>query len=153
MESVTIRQLPAWRGPVPRGDYHFDPREYSHPVIRPFQGHESAGLLTTPLWRYMQVEPRQGAEVALWFDRGDPAIVEEPRDRGRCLLVAMPASDARPDAGSADPAAWNAWAIWPSFPPLMFELMERAVNRRFEGRNVQIGDELVVLAPGQGGSS
>ena len=90
----------------------------------------------------MHVEPHPAADVALWFDPGDPAIVEEARDRGRCLLVATPAADAGPDAILGDAAAWNAWAIWPSFPPLIWELLERAVNRRFEGRNVRIGDEM-----------
>ncbi len=154
--SPERRVLPARLiGTSERGEYHFDPRGYEHPIVAPFQGHEQTGLLTTPIWRYERLEKRPEADVALWFDNGDPAMIEESRARGRCLLVATPAADAAAgtasgiasgtatDASSHDAAAWNAWAVWPSFPPLMFELLGRAVNRRYEGRNVPVGGQFV----------
>ena len=56
-----------------------------------FRGHEASGLLTTPIWKYIQLEPNSGAHVALGFDNGDAAIVEERIGRGRCILVATAA--------------------------------------------------------------
>ena len=52
------RILPANIGPVvDEAQYWFDPRDYRHPIVPPFQGHERAGLLTTPVWKYMRLRP------------------------------------------------------------------------------------------------
>jgi hypothetical protein len=134
-------------GQSPRGDYHWDPRDYAYSVVRPFQGHEQSGLLTTPIWCYVRLQPLPEAQVGLWFDTGEPAIVESPVARGRTLLVATPASDATPESPDDEFTAWNAWAVWPSFPPMMLQLLERAVDRRFEGRTVDTGTAMRGVVP------
>ena len=69
--------------------------EYRHPIVAPFAGHERSGLLTTPVWKYFRahaLRPQTAAQVALAFQNGDPAIVEEPILRGRSILLTTAAS-------------------------------------------------------------
>lgn len=134
------RVLPARIGNVvDEARYLFDPRDYSHRIVSLFRGHESAGLLTTPVWKYMQLEPyvASNVRVALWFDSGNPAIVEGPSLGGRSIVVATSAADM-----SVDPLPWNALATWPSFPPLVHELLAAAMAQRHQDRNLQVGDPI-----------
>ena len=94
--------LPAQLGePVPLGEYFFDPLEYRHPIVEPFRGHERSGLLTTPIWKYVQLTPLRGGEVrtALAFENGDPAVLEATVGRGHVILLATDASSTSVDAG------------------------------------------------------
>lgn len=130
--------------PVPLGAYPFDPLDYRHPIVQPFRGHERAGLLTTPIWKYvrLQVGPQAESQVALAFDNGDPAIVESPVGRGHVILVATDGSDSSLDHSTTPPSPWNAWSSWPSFPPLVQQILKEAVRGRTPLRNVAVGDLL-----------
>lgn len=130
--------------PVPLGAYPFDPLDYRHPIVQPFRGHERAGLLTTPIWKYvrLQVGPQAESQVALAFDNGDPAIVESPVGRGHVILVATDGSDSSLDHSTTPPSPWNAWSSWPSFPPLVQQILKEAVRGRTPLRNVTVGDLL-----------
>ncbi len=136
----TPRLLPArLDGVVPEGQYRFDPREYGHPIVSPFRGFPQSGLLTTPIWKYIRLElyePSQ-AEVAVWLDSGDPAIVEESILQGRSILVAT-----SPSEPSVDRTPWSALSTWPSFLPLVQEMLAWAVTDKFRHRNVLVGEEL-----------
>jgi hypothetical protein len=136
----TPRLLPARLDRVvPEGQYRFDPRDYGHPIVSPFRGFPQSGLLTTPIWKYIRLElyaPSQ-AEVALWLNTGDPAIVEESILQGRSILVAT-----SPSEPSVDRSPWSALSTWPSFLPLVQEMLARAVTDKFRHRNVLVGDEL-----------
>lgn len=130
--------------PVPLGAYPFDPLDYRHPIVQPFRGHERAGLLTTPIWKYvrLQVGSQAESQVALAFDNGDPAIVESPVGRGHVILVATDGSDSSLDHSTTPPSPWNAWSAWPSFPPLVQQILKEAVRGRTPLRNVTVGDLL-----------
>lgn len=137
------RVLPAKLGEAaPTGTFTFDPLAYRHPIVQPFRGHEASGLLTTPIWKYIKLEPATGSRVALAFDSGDPAIVEASFGRGRCLLVATAASPDSIDRTAEPPTPWSALSSWPSFPPLVHEMLQFAVAGQSEGRNLIVGDEL-----------
>jgi hypothetical protein len=139
------RLLPAKIGELsPDGQYRFDPRDYKHPLVDPFRGHERTGLLTTPSWRYLKLTPveKSDARVALWFTSGDPAIVEEPIGRGRVVLVATAASPESLDRSTNPPTPWSAFSTWPSFPPLVQEMLALAVGDRFDNRNVAVGQPI-----------
>ena len=123
--------------------YGFDPLEYRHPIVAPFRGFDRSGLLTTPIWKYVRMTSSEQARIALAFSGGDPALVEERIGRGVCLLFASAASPQSVDTATSPPTPWTAFASWPSFPPLIQEMLLRAVSRREEGRNVRVGDELV----------
>jgi hypothetical protein len=137
--------LPAVVGaPAEFGTYAFDPREYRHPIVQPFRGHERAGLLTTPIWKYvrLQIAPQSNSQVALAFDNGDPAMVEAPVGRGHVILVATDGSALSLDHSTTPPSPWNAWSAWPSFPPLVQQILKEAVRGRTPLRNVMVGDLL-----------
>lgn len=137
--------LPAELGePVATGQYYLDPHDYQHPVVRPFRGNEKAGLLTTPIWKYIRLTPHDLNETttALWFDTQDPAIVERRVGNGRSILVAIPASTESIDRLSDPPTPWTAISSWHSFPPLVHELLNLAISGRFESRNVLVGQSL-----------
>jgi hypothetical protein len=123
--------------------YRFDPLEYRHPIAGSFRGFEKSGLLTTPIWKYVKLKPNEQAAVALAFEGGDPAVVEERIGRGMSLLFASAASPQSVSGTSDPPTPWTAIASWPSFPPLVQEMLLRAVSRREEGRSVLVGEELV----------
>ena len=126
----------------------FDPLEYRHPIVAPFRGFDRSGLLTTPIWKYVRLKPSEQATVALAFTGGDPALVEERIGRGISLLYASAASPQSVDRTTDPPTPWTALASWPSFPPLVQEMLLRAVSRREEGRNLLVGEELFATAPG-----
>ncbi|HEX4130288.1 MAG TPA: BatA domain-containing protein, partial [Pirellulales bacterium] len=132
--SEGAKVLPATlAGLAPQGMYYFNPLGYQHPLLDVFRDQEQAGLLTTPVTRYYKLDvPADGsARVALAFDNGDPAIIEEPIGRGRAILVAT----------SAD-VSWSAMPLWPSFPPLVHELLNLAVRGRFAEQNLLVGQAL-----------
>ncbi|HWA97443.1 MAG TPA: BatA domain-containing protein [Pirellulales bacterium] len=126
----------------PQGSYHFDPLNYQHPLLNVFRDQEQAGLITTPIARYFKLEvpPDSAAHVAMAFDNGDPAIVEEPIGRGRSILLAT----------SAD-TSWSAMPLWPSFPPLVHELLSLAIRGKTAEQNIVVGQLLGDSFRGQAG--
>ncbi len=139
------RLLPARLERVaPAGSYFFAPPDYRHPIVAAFAGHERSGLLTTPVWKYVQVRPYDSAaaRVALPFDSGDPAILEQSVGRGRVILLTTAVSPDSVDRATDPPTPWTALTTWPSFPPLVQEILAFAVRGRFAARNVLVGDSL-----------
>lgn len=124
--------------------YFFDPLQYRHPIVEPFRGFELSGLLTTPVWRYFKVEryDQATARIALAFQNGDPAIVEEAIGRGRTILLTTAASPLSVDRSTNPPTPWTAMSTWPSFPPLVQEMLRVAVQGRNQNRNVFVGESL-----------
>ncbi|REK09390.1 MAG: VWA domain-containing protein [Planctomycetota bacterium] len=140
-----IRVLPARLGEIvheAQYQYRFDPLSYRHPLLDVFEGREQSGLLTTPVYTYyrLEIDPDAKARVALAFDGGDAAIVEEAIGRGRSILVATECS-----LSSVDPASKNPWTTmpaWPSFVPLVQELLALAVEGQMSQHNVEVGQLL-----------
>ena len=119
--------------------YEFDPGDYSHPIVRPFQGNPGAGLDVTKTFAYFktQIADDRGARVALRFSSGDPAIVDAPYGRGRVILVTT----------SVD-RDWSTWAVWGhSLIPLMHETVGYAVSARGTDRVALVGQPLVSYLP------
>jgi len=107
-EASSHRVLPARLDQAaPAGTYTFAPQEYRHPIVAPFAGHERSGLLTTPVWKYVRAEllPSAAARIALAYNNGDPAIVEEPFGRGRVILLTTAVSPDSLDRTTAPPHA------------------------------------------------
>ena len=137
--------LPARLGEdIPAGNYKFDPRDYQHPIVELFRGHERTGLLSTPVAKYVQLEvdTKTSARTALWFDGGDAAIVEQQVGRGRSILLATAASGDSTDRSTVPPTPWTAMTAWHSFPPLVQELLAYAVAGQADSRNIQVGQPL-----------
>lgn len=132
--SDDVRVLPARLGEIVEvPEYRLDPRSYSHPIVRSFQDHERAGLLTTPVEKHFKLilPSVSKAKVALALQGGDPLIVEEPIHRGRVVLFATSADD-----------SWTPMPKLPSYLPLVREALFYAIGEQLVGRNVEVGDSL-----------
>jgi len=146
-QSLANERTPAERilpvtlsGVADEGNYRFDPLGYAHPVVLPFRDREQAGLLTTPVFRYHRMSPLAAAptaRVVLSFENGDPAIVEEPLGRGTVFVVAVPSSLDR-----TDPSPWTLFPAWPSFLPVVQEMLNYVVAARDQQFRVQVGDPI-----------
>lgn len=140
------RLLPARLGSVVGDSTHrFDPRGYAHPLVEPFRGQERSGLISTPVWRYLQLVLRDDsrARVALQFENGDPALVEESIGRGQVVLLATAVSLSSVDHSTQPPTVWTALPTWPSFPPLVHTMLQFAVSGQQQARNTLVGEPLV----------
>ena len=114
--------------------FEFEGGDFSHPIVRPFQGNTGTGLELTKTFVYIkaQADVERGATVALQFNTGDPAIIEAPSGRGRVILITT----------SID-REWSTWAVWGhSLIPLMHETARFAVAGRWKDRDVLVGQPL-----------
>ncbi|MSR56877.1 MAG: VWA domain-containing protein [Planctomycetaceae bacterium] len=120
--------------------FGFDPGEFLHPIVNAFQGNPAAGLETTQTYAYLQtvLPARSRAKVALRFDSGDPAIIEAQVGAGRSVLIATSADE-----------RWGLWPLWPSFLPMVHEIVQFAVAGRTGERQQLVGEPLsaVFAAP------
>jgi len=120
-----------------QGAFEFDAKDFKHPIVNPFQGAPAnviAGLTGAKTWQYEKLKiPDNGsqAKVALFFNSGDPAIIESPRFRGRVIQVAT----------SAD-VGWTTWPLHQSYPPIMEQIVLEAASGRLSERNVRVGQPL-----------
>ena len=133
-ETAGRRILPArLETPVAQAQSGLDPLGYRHPIVQAFRGRDKAGLLTTPVSKYFKltVPKDSAAKVALALANGDPLVVEEPIRHGRVVLVAT----------SAD-TSWTPMPIWPSFLPLVQEILAWCVSGQSQQRNVEVGEPL-----------
>jgi len=117
--------------------FEFDPLKYQHPVIEIFKGNPDAGLETTHLYEYFQTEilPGPNTRLILNYDTNDPAIVESTLGRGKMMLITT----------SLD-RHWGTWAIWPSFPPMMNELVLYVATGKWGRREALVGQPLEIIA-------
>jgi hypothetical protein len=138
--------LPARFGPLVSGtEHYFDPLEYRHPIARPFAGQERAGLLTMPVWRYYKLVPIEEPQVrvALAYDNGDPAIVDRDYGAGRVIVW----STAAGDSSALRTPAWNESAAWPSFLPLVHEILWWASSRHYTFYAATVGQPITGSLP------
>jgi hypothetical protein len=112
--------------------FRFNPGDYAEAIVRPFAGNEDAGLLTTRIDRYYKVQALPTARVLLRFSNDDPAIVERRIGAGRVVLVSTAFDD-----------RWGNWALWPSFLPMMHELVRLAGEADLQRRSLLVGDAIV----------
>jgi hypothetical protein len=127
--------LPVRLGDVVEADppAFFNPLGYEHPLVAPFRGRDRAGLLTTPVRRYVKLlKPDDStAKTALAFNNGDPAVVEQRLGAGRSIVVAT----------SAD-RSWTPMPLGPSYVPIVQELLAEAVRGQLDQRNLRVGQPL-----------
>ena len=115
------RILPAQLGPVINNPHEtsLDPLGYRHPIVHSFEGNDKAGLLTTPVAKYYRLEiPKNSTARAVLAAGHDPLIVEQSIHKGRVVLVATSAG-----LGSSADQSWNYFPLWPSFVPLVQEIL------------------------------
>lgn len=115
-----------------------DPLEFRHPIVKAFRGRGETGLLTTPVFKYikLQVPKNSSARIVLAAANGDPLVVEERIERGYVIVVAT----------SAD-TSWTAMPLWPSFLPLVHEILTFCLGGEVERRNLNVGEPITAAAP------
>ncbi|HEY3393462.1 MAG TPA: BatA domain-containing protein, partial [Lacipirellulaceae bacterium] len=147
--------LPARIGElVAEPQFGLDPLDYRHAIVAPFRGNERAGLLTTPVSRYYRLElPKQlrNIEVAATIRRGDPFIVAAPLGKGRTVLVATDGSLSSVDPTTGEP--WTVWPTWPSFLPIVRELLAYAVSGKHQEWQQPVGTPLASPVVSDAGST
>lgn len=118
--------------------FSFQPGDYSHPLIADFRDNEQAGLLTAKITRYVRVamEPKSEVQVALAYSSGDPAILLAPHGQGHIGVVTT----------SAD-LEWNAWAVSPSYLPIMQQLAKLLVSGRVQRESMRVGQPISFPLP------
>ena len=107
--------------------------------MQAFRGRGETSLLTTPVFKYYKlVLPAEfaGRKRSWPLANGDPLVVEQPVHRGRVVLVAT----------SADPS-WTAMPLWPSFVPLVQEIVAWCAAGQLEQRNIMVGEPIEALWP------
>ncbi len=131
--------------PSAENSWGLDPLDYRSPIAQPFEGYPDAGLLTTPIFRYWQVTPTEAAYsiIDLAFTNGDPLVVRKSLGQGTVISI-LSAPDSGLNIGSGSEPSWNAIATWPSFVPLMQQLVQTALDT--DGANYN----LVAAQPIQG---
>ena len=138
---VATRQQPLGAGGRREAAFTLDPLEYRHPIAEPFRDFQEAGLLTARFFEYwkLALPEDSAAQRVLDYDTGDPALVVASFGRGRVGVLTT----------SAD-LEWNAWAINPSFVPVMRETVRRLIAGRVAVPSALVGDAIAVpLPPGQ----
>ena len=136
--------LPAHLGEVvTEPQFGLDPLDYRHPIVAPFRGRERAGLLTTPVTTYYRLHmppDADNATVALATKSGDPMVVTAQIGNGRIVLVATDGSLSSIDPATGEP--WTAWPTWPSFLPVVREMLNYAVGGNDAERQQRVGTAL-----------
>ena len=148
-DSVTGNLLPARLGDLTsRPSYGLDPQDYQHPIVEVFQGQQRSGLLTTPVACYYQLEiseDHKHVQTAVALENGDPFVVTAPVGRGRSVLVATSC-----DLDSVDPATgqpWTTMPAWPSFLPLVREMLLYATGPADALGARRVGEPIGASAP------
>jgi hypothetical protein len=139
------RLLPARIGNViDKPQFRLDPLGYRHPILGAFRGRGENSLLTTPVFKHFQLAPSKEsrATTVLALGNGDPLVIEQSVRRGRVVLVGT----------SAEPS-WTAMPLWPSFVPLVQEIVAWCAAGQIEQRNVLAGETFDALTPSSAGMS
>jgi hypothetical protein len=115
-----------------------DPLQFRHPILQAFRGRGDTGLITTPVFKYFKLRlPKDAAaRVVLATSGGDPLVVEEKIGRGRVILV-----------GTSADTSWTAMPLWPSFLPLVHEILSFCIGGKAEQSNLEVGGTIAATVP------
>lgn len=140
---------------APAGRYQLDPLAYRHPLVAVFRGQQRAGLLSTPVNSYQQIElpgqergaglQRQSAdhwEVALALENGDPLVIDGQVGQGQVVVFSTAISSLSRLQDGDQSIAWSELGSWPSFLPMVQEMVALAASRDQVQKNVVVGDLL-----------
>ena len=132
---------------APLGHYQLDPLGYRHPLLSVFRGQQRAGLLTTPVNCYQRIELMGGeasdaVRVVLALGNGDPLVIDHRVGDGEVLVFTTAISPHSTVQDEERSIAWSELGSWPSFLPLMQEMVVLAVSRDQLQRNLLVGNVL-----------
>lgn len=106
---------------------------FDHPALQVFKGIEGSSLERVKFARYLEVEPRAGAQVVARFAdaASTPAIVESSAGPGKTVLFNTTAD-----------RDWSDWPTDPSFPIVLQEWVRHLAPRRGHDKNLLAGEEI-----------
>jgi len=119
--------------------------ESRHPITRPFDGNPDAGLLTTPIFRYRPVISTAqtplpvDTRTVLKLSNGAPLVLERPFGLGRVVQIQTALND-----------RWGSWVVWPSFVPLMHEIVLFSIGGQSQNRMHLVGEPIERRMPAGG---
>ena len=129
--------------PSESGDWRIDPLDYASPIAAPFAAHPDAGLLTTPIFRYWKIQfgdsVSERPRIELQLQDAAPLVVLNRWGKGSVASLLS-----APQTGSTQAAAepWNAMAAWPSFVPLMQQLVQATLSDGATPFNLTVGQPI-----------
>jgi len=142
-----VKLLPARLGdviaqPADAAPLRLDPLAYQHPIVAVWRGNPLSGLLETPIRKYYRFElpPGGPGRPVLGIQGGGPLVVEGSTRPGRVVVIGTP-------GGRSD---WNYFSVWPSFVPVVQEIMKYALTRPDDGSNRLVGQPLLRNVGGVG---
>lgn len=114
--------------------FHFAEPSLPHPLFRSFAGNPRSGLTTANISRYVEIRIPDDSPVrtVLEYAHGAAAVVEHGLGAGRVLLVTTSLDD-----------RWGSWAVWPSFLPMMHDMVQYAAGGQL-GQRTLVGESLRV---------
>lgn len=122
------------------GDWMIDPLGYQSPIIKVFEGFPNSGLLTTPLYRFWEIEyDEPSLNIDLALTSGQPLSVHRVYGSGYVVSLLSAPEDGR---GTGGDASWNAIAAWPSFLPLVQQMVQVFYDNHLENINKTAGQPL-----------
>ena len=127
-------------------DQSINPLGYQSRLVLPFRDHPESGLLTTPIDRFWKVQIDQNPAIVthLATTSLQPLIITAPFGQGATIWWTTglrPISDTTP--------AWNAMAAWPSFVPILQEMVKYSGGHQLDQRNVLVGQAFRGTSPFQ----
>lgn len=111
--------------------FYFLPEDYSHPILKPFEGNPGTGLESTVVLDYMKLNllPEHATKVPLRYNSGDPVLTETELGQGKIFVITT----------SVD-LSWGSWAVQPGFPPVIYELVKYAISGRWKNPDLKVGN-------------
>jgi hypothetical protein len=117
------------------GMYRCATWQKDHPIFRVFDQPEHGDLRTLKFNRITRLVPDPQARQLALVEGNLPLLVESTINRGRCMLLSVPADN-----------QWGDWAIQRLYLPLIHQLMSYLTDRLPEAGRVRL--ELADAAPG-----
>ena len=129
-----------------KGGFFLDPLDYEHPIAETFRDVPGSGLFQIPTYRYVRLQLSEDDQTEVIFrfaGSRDPALVERPFGKGRCLLFTSAASLASVDRGHTPQLPWTVLPTAGDFVSLVQEMLNRLVRGKSAGRNLRVGEPLL----------
>lgn len=126
--------------PSEAGVLNIDPLDYESPIAKPFLGFPDAGLITSPVFKYWDVDLADSFRIDLGLSNQATFVASRRMGDGKIILMTS-----APDSGAnqvGEDSSWNVIAAWPSFVPLMDQVVEVASQPDPSIRNVLVGQML-----------
>ena len=110
--------------------FTFQSVDTGHPLVSLFEGHPEAGLETTRIYKYVSLTHAGPAwRPVVRYSTSAPAVLTRPVGSGTVVLVTT----------SPHPA-WGSWVLWPSFVPMMREMVTFTSSGKFKRTSLIVGD-------------